>query len=99
MAIVEPHDRGVLIRVKAVPGSSRDAIAGALADRLKVRVSAPPEGGRANRAIARLLARALDRRSGDVDLVCGGSSPEKTFRVDGVDAGSARERLGVAEAD
>ena len=35
----------LLVRVKAVPGSSRDAIAGALGDRLKVRVA---EIGRAH---------------------------------------------------
>ena len=36
------------IRVKAVPGAKREEIAGALGDRLKIRVAQPPEGGRAN---------------------------------------------------
>ena len=82
----------VLIRVKAVPGASRDAIAGVLAERLKVRVTAPPEGGKANRAIIALLARALSVRPSDVELVSGPTNPEKVFRVSGVTL-AAVERL------
>src|SRR5690349_990673 len=36
------------IFLKVVPGSRRDQIVGGLGDRLKVKVSAPPEDGRAN---------------------------------------------------
>ena len=51
------HDgEDVLVWVKAVPGASLDTVAGALGDRLKVRISAAPEDGQANRAICRLLA-------------------------------------------
>ena len=74
--------QGLLIRVKAVPGASRDAIAGALGDRLKIRVSAPPEGGRANDAIARVLSSALGLQERAVRLVAGPASPLKTFRAD-----------------
>ena len=43
----------VLIRIKVVPGASGNGIAGVLGDRLKVRVSAPAEGGRANKVCLR----------------------------------------------
>lgn len=46
---------GCEIRLKVVPGASRSGVAGALGDRLKVRVSAPPEGGKANRAVEELF--------------------------------------------
>lgn len=84
---------GVLIRVKAVPGASRDAIAGALGDRLKVRVSAPPEGGKANDAIRRLLAAALGVHDRAVQVVQGHGTPLKSLRVDGAVA----ERLASLE--
>lgn len=76
--------RAILIAVKVVPGAKRDEIAGRLGDRLKVRVSAPPEGGKANRAICDLLAAALDVRPRDVEVVRGHASPEKTLRIRGV---------------
>ncbi len=75
-----------MIRVKAVPGAKRDEIVGLLGDRLKVRVSAPPEGGKANEAIVALLADALRVRARDIEIVAGRSSAEKSVRVTGVDA-------------
>ena len=67
-----------------VPGASRSGIAGVLGDRLKVRVAAPPEGGKANRALVELLSRWLGVR--DVEIVAGHSTAEKTVRVSGVSA-------------
>lgn len=88
-------DGSVLIRLKAVPGAKRDAVAGALGDRLKVRVSAPPEGGKANKAICGLLAGALGVRARDVEIVSGQTSPEKVARVVGVGEAEARVALGL----
>ncbi len=86
-------EEGVLLRVKAVPGASRDQIAGPLGDRLKVRVSAPPEGGRANDAIIRLLSSALGIGRSQVEIVSGRTRPEKVFRLLGVDIDGVRRLL------
>ncbi len=74
----------VLLAVKVVPGAKRDGIAGRLGDRLKVRVAAPPEGGRANRAVCELIARELGVRASAVEVVSGHASAEKTLLVRGV---------------
>lgn len=74
-------DGTVMIRVKAVPGASRDQIVGVLGDRMKIKVVAPPEGGKANGAIRALLARELGVKPAGVHLVSGASSPEKAFCV------------------
>ena len=86
-------DGGVIVPVKAVPGSSRDNVVGVLGDCLKVATSAAPEKGKANAAIARTLAKALgvDRRS--VELVSGPTNPRKEFRVAGLSAADVRTRL------
>ncbi|MFP6608142.1 MAG: DUF167 domain-containing protein, partial [Myxococcota bacterium] len=47
------------MRVKVVPGSSRDAIAGWLGEALKVRVRAPAERGKANASVEKIVADAL----------------------------------------
>jgi uncharacterized protein (TIGR00251 family) len=94
-AIVEQAGDDCLIRVKAVPGARSDAIAGPLGDRLKVRVGAPPEGGRANEAIVALLAGVLGRRSREVTIASGRTRPEKTVRVAGARAEDVSAALGL----
>ncbi|MEM1183942.1 MAG: DUF167 domain-containing protein [Planctomycetota bacterium] len=93
--IIEPSGLGVRIRVKAVPGSKRDAIAGPLGDRLKVKVAAPPEGGKANAGICDLLAQSLGAKPRDVSVVSGHMSPEKIIEVLGVPERDAIESLGL----
>lgn len=88
-----------VIAVKAVPGASRDQIAGALGDRLKVRVSAPPEGGKANKAICALIAGALGVGPKCVEIIGGLASPEKTVRVLGLTAAEVAARLNAALGD
>ena len=67
------------LRLKVVPGASRASLAGALGDRLKVRVAEPPEGGKANRAVLALLSDWFAGAS--VELVSGHGTPLKTVRV------------------
>ena len=83
------------IAIKVVPGASRDGIAGMLGDRLKVRVSAPPEGGRANRAVCKTIGAALGIKARQVEIVAGHASAEKTVAVRGVPADEVRRRLGL----
>ena len=85
---------GVLIAIKAVPGAKRDEIVGLLGERLKVRVSAPPEGGKANKAICALLAKEFGVSKGDVEIVAGTMNAEKTVRVVGVRAAAVKSTWG-----
>lgn len=83
--MVEPWARqipsGWEVRVKVVPGSSRSRIAGVLGDRLKIQVAAPPEDGKANKAVAEVLAQWLGLAKSEVELVSGASQPTKCFRI------------------
>ena len=90
---IEQQGDDVLLWVKAVPGASRNQIAGLLGDRLKVRVSAPPEGGKANKAICKLLAKALGVKANKVSIESGATSPEKVLRVAGVTTDDLRRYL------
>lgn len=78
----DPTPEGWVVRVKAVPGSSRNRVQGPLGDHLKVQVSAPPEGGKANAAIQELLAALFSTSVGQVRLLAGGSNPRKRFAID-----------------
>jgi len=90
----DPHTpQSVRIALKVVPGSRRDQIVGPLGDRLKVKVSAPPEAGRANKAVCALLAAALNVSERDVEVIVGHASPEKVVRVTGRTASEASALL------
>lgn len=82
------------LKIKAVPGASRDAVAGMLGDRIKVRVSAPPEGGKANKAIEAVIAESLGVKASQVEVVAGMTNPVKTVRVVGVERGVVEAWVG-----
>lgn len=83
--------RAVRIGVKVVPGSRSDGIVGWLGDRLKIKVASPPEDGRANAAVCRVLAEGLGIKPARVTLVSGASNPEKTLRIEGLSSADVRD--------
>ena len=82
--------------LKVVPGSRRDEIVGRYASpqgpRLKVKVSAPPEDGRANAAVCALLAKALGVPTKGISIVHGHAHAEKVARVRGATPGAINAR-------
>ena len=88
---------GAIIAVKVVPGSSRDKLVGVLGDALKIATSAPPEKGKANAAVARILGEALgvDRR--DVKIISGRAGPRKEFHIAGMTASQVKAALSGRE--
>ncbi|HJN72138.1 MAG TPA: DUF167 domain-containing protein [Phycisphaerales bacterium] len=77
-------ETGVLFQIKVVPNARTDEIVGLIGDRLKVRVSAPPEDGKANKAVCLLVAQMLGIKNNCVSISSGESSPLKTIAVSGV---------------
>lgn len=71
----------ITINVKVVPGSSRDAVVGLLDDSLKVKVVAPPEGGKANKSLAKLLAKWLEIKPDQVIIKSGHQSRKKIVEI------------------
>jgi len=88
-------DSLIVIRIKAVPGASRDSIAGLLGDRLKVRTSAPPEGGKANKAICKILAKSLGLKPAQVKIIAGHTNPEKSAQIEGCSIEHLGEQFGL----
>jgi hypothetical protein len=76
-----------------VPGSRTNEVVGPYGERLKVKVAAPPEDGRANQAVCELLAASLGVSARDVEVIGGATNPEKIVRVRGIGASEARARL------
>lgn len=85
-------DGHVDIVVWSVPSAARSEIVGWHGDAIRIRVTQPPERGKANEAIGALLA---ERLGVSVALVSGAASRRKRFRVRGLSAGDVADRLGV----
>lgn len=86
---------GVEVDVKVVPNASRQGVVGVLGDRLKVAVKAPPEKGKANRAVAAVLAEALGVSAKNIEVTAGLTQPRKTVRIASRTAAQARDALGL----
>ncbi len=85
--------------VRVHPGARHQGLLGWRKDgALKVAVSSPPEGGRANRAVAELLAARLGVRARQVRVVRGATSRTKRIEVEGLDEDETRRRLEDAMA-
>ena len=80
------------LKLRVAPAARRPGVAGRHGDAWKIRVSEPPEGGRANQAVVRLLAATLELADRDVRVVAGHASRDKVVALDGISAAGA-ERL------
>ncbi|MFG0293238.1 MAG: DUF167 domain-containing protein [Phycisphaerales bacterium JB050] len=83
------------LRIKAIPGAKRAGLGGLLGDRLKVKVNSPPEGGKANKAICRLIAQEIGVKPAQVSVEMGQTDHEKTLRVEGVSSAEVAGRLAI----
>jgi uncharacterized protein len=81
------------LRLRVAPGARRSEIVGRHGDAWRVRVTAPPDRGRANDEVLEVLAAALAVRPRQLRLVAGASSRDKIVELDGIDAIEAERRL------
>jgi len=82
-AFATRHPDGWELLVKVIPGAKQEGLGGLWGDRLKIRVRAPPEDGRANAAVCALLMRLTGAARAMV--IAGPASPLKTIRLFGGD--------------
>jgi len=64
-----------------IPKSREEKIVGVVADTLKVKLTAPPTDGKANKQLIRLLAREFKLKAADIQIIKGSSSRQKTISV------------------
>jgi uncharacterized protein (TIGR00251 family) len=75
--------RGITLKVKVEPKSSRKGISGLVGDSLKVKVHAPPVGGAANEELIEVLSKEFGIRKSDIQIVRGSSSRDKIVEIAG----------------
>jgi uncharacterized protein len=91
----DPRDGGVVVHVVAHPGSKRDAILGERACALRIAVTAPAEKGKANVAIQKVLAEAIDCSRSQITLLAGETARRKKFLIEGIPPDELDRRLAI----
>jgi uncharacterized protein (TIGR00251 family) len=84
------------IELTVSPGAARTELVGRHGAGWRARVAAPPERGRANRALVELLADALGVPRDRVSVVAGRTGRRKVVEVEGLDAAEIDRRLEAA---
>src|ERR1044071_5673609 len=93
MITIADHAEGCVLPVRAQPGARKAGVQGEQGGSLKVAVTAPPEDGRANKALTETLREALGLKRSQVELLSGEKSRDKKFLIRGVGVAALRQRL------
>jgi uncharacterized protein (TIGR00251 family) len=86
------------VRLRVSPGSGRAEVVGRYGDAWKVRVTAPPEQGRANDAVVRLMAETFALPLTAVTIVSEHGARDKIVELAGVGPALIERRLASAAA-
>ncbi|NVL89972.1 MAG: YggU family protein [Desulfobacterales bacterium] len=78
---IKETPEGVIFKAVVQPRGSRNEIVGLQGDALKIRLTAPPVEGAANKMCVEFFAKSLKVRKSDVEIVRGQSSKSKHLLV------------------
>ena len=93
--MIQEAEGGVVFTAKIVPGSSRTSACGLLNGMLKIKISAAPEKGKANRALVGFLAKKLGVKKKAVSIISGQSNPVKQVQVLGISTETLLKKLNL----
>ena len=81
------------LKIKVVPSSSKNEIQGWYGYQIKLKVQAPPERGKANKSVLKLLSSWLHVKTGDLRIVSGEVNASKVVEIAGMSDGELDSRL------
>lgn len=90
------HDgrTGAAMTVHVTPRARKNELTGIMADgTLRIRLTAPPVDGSANKALLELLARVLGVRASALEIIGGEKGRDKIVSVVGLDALTVEEKV------
>ena len=77
-------DKRVRLELRVTPRAGCNAVAGVREGRLQVKVTAPPEDGKANAAVVRLLSKLWKVQQSAFEITAGHAARDKTLLLRGV---------------
>ena len=91
--LIKPCGNGVRFSVLIQPQSSKNEVTGIHNDVLKMRLTAPPAKGLANKSFMRFFAKWLGLSPSKVNIIQGLSSKNKTIEVTSLNEKQFRQTL------
>lgn len=82
-SFLEESKKGLFIRVRLQPRSSKNLIDGLQGCSLKIRLTAPPVEGEANSALIEFLSKLLGVKKSSLSIGSGLKSRDKRVKVEG----------------
>ncbi len=93
MIAIRETSKGLSFDVRVIPGASKNEVTGIQDGCLKVKLTAPPVEGKANRACVDFLAGLLGLRRSALAIASGEKSRKKTVSVEGITRTELESRL------
>lgn len=85
---------GSAISVRVSPKSTKNEISGIMADgTVKIRLTAPPVEGKANKALIKFLSTVLDVAPTNIEIISGQTARDKLVTIIDLDAVTLQKRL------
>jgi len=94
MVPIDEHPRGLVLKIFVQPRASKNMIAGIHGDALKIKLTAPPVDGAANKMCLQFLAKWLKVSKSSLEIIAGETARNKTILIH-IEEGdkSAKERI------
>ena len=81
MIVCKITGNNIIIKVKIVPGSSKNKIIGAYNDALKISITAPPVEGKVNKKCIAYLAKYFYVAKSKIEIISGKNSKNKLIKI------------------
>lgn len=83
----------IIIKVKIVPGSSKNKIVGVYNDALKITITAPPVEGKANKKCISYLSKHFDIAKSKIEILSGKNSRNKLIKISNINQNDFLDKL------
>jgi hypothetical protein len=86
-------EAGVMLEVRVMPNSSKNIVDSVYNGKLKIRINAAPEDGKANKELISFLAKKLGIKKSQIEVTRGATSQDKTLLISGVGVDAVKALL------
>lgn len=94
---IKEEKGSVVFKVRVQPRAAKNQVAGLLGDAVKIRLTAPPIDGEANKALQKFLAKQFKVAKSQVELVSGHTGRNKFIRVNNITISEIQKILKIKD--